>query len=76
MLQTYIVNILSISIRMYVSKYFMSQVFHERVRQGGAGEGGPLGHSGPRVRGSRRGAQSCILGRGSKAEHEVASIDG
>ena len=35
----------------------MLQMFHVQARQGGAGEGGPLGRNGPCVRGNRRGAQ-------------------
>jgi hypothetical protein len=49
MLQTYAINVSPIS-DIYCSKYFMLQVFHEHAWQEGAGEGGPLGGSGPRIR--------------------------
>ena len=41
----------------YVALAFILQVFHAQAWQGGAGEGDPLGRSGPHVRSSRRGAQ-------------------
>ena len=60
---------------------FMLQVFHEQARQGSAGEGGPIGHSGPRVRvGSEAGAAVGVehkvvsMGVAAGAEHEVASM--
>ena len=52
----------------------MLQVFHERARQGGAGEGGPLGHNGPQVRvGSEAGAEheAASMGVATGAKHEA-----
>ena len=81
MLQTYVVNGSSIS-DVCCSKCFMLQVFHEQARQGGAGEGGPLGRSGPRVRaGSEAGAvagaehRAVSMGMAAGAEHEAKSMD-
>ena len=77
---TYVVNISSVS-DVYCSKCFMLQVFHKQAWRGSIDKGGPRGHD------SRRGAQSCIHGRGSKRgarrcihrrvvgmEHEAASM--
>jgi hypothetical protein len=58
-------------------------VFHEQARQGGAGEGGPLGRRCPRVRarsetGATAGAEhkAVSMGVAVEAEHETASMGG
>jgi hypothetical protein len=67
MLRMYVVNISSVS-NVCCSKYLMLQVFHEKARQGGIGEGGPLGRINPcvRARSEVGAAESCIHGRGSR----------
>jgi hypothetical protein len=79
---TYAVNILSVSDVCY-SKCFMLQVFQEQAWQGGVGEDGPLGRSGPCVRtGSKVGAaadaehKAISMGVAAEAEHETASMGG
>jgi hypothetical protein len=60
------------------NKCFMLQVFHEQARQEGAGEGGPLGHSGSRMcAGSEASAEhkALSMGMAADAEHEAASMD-
>jgi hypothetical protein len=49
MLQTYVVNVSPVS-DVCCNKCFKLQVFHKQARQGGTGEGGPLGRSGPCMR--------------------------
>jgi hypothetical protein len=80
MLQTYVVNVSPVS-DVCCSKCFKLQVFHEQAWQGGTGEGGPLGRSGPRMRtGSEasavRGAEheAICMGVAVGTEHETASI--
>ena len=66
-----------------VANVFVLQVFHEHTRQGGAGEGGPLRRSGPRVRvGSKvvtavdAEHKAISMDMAAGAEHETASIGG
>jgi hypothetical protein len=80
MLQMYVVNVSSV-LNVCCSKYFMLQVFHDQARQGGTGEGGPLGRSGPRVHaGSEAGVAAGVehkavsMGLAAGAEHKAASI--
>jgi hypothetical protein len=78
MLQAYDINVSSTSY-LCCSKYFMLQVFHQEVWLGGAGRGGPLGHSGPRVHaGSQAGVEQKTISMGvaSSVEHEAASMLG
>jgi hypothetical protein len=69
MLQVYVVNVSSV-LDVCCSKCFILQVFHKQARQGGAGEGGPLGHSGPRTRARKRTGRVAV-----GAEHKAVSMD-
>jgi hypothetical protein len=78
----YVVNVSSIS-DICCSKCFILQVFHEQARQRGAGEGGPLRRSGPRMRvGSEAGAAAGVehkdvsMGVAPGTEHEAAFMGG
>jgi hypothetical protein len=82
MLQCMYIYVASVYCKCFIHFGRTLQVFHQQARLGGAGRGGPLGCSGPRVRRkpSRRdtgaGAQSYIYGRGSKRGARSASILG
>jgi hypothetical protein len=80
MLQAYVVNVSSV-LDVRCSKCFIFQVFHEQTWQGGAGECGPLGHSGPRMRAGREAGTAIATERkaisidvATGAEHEAASM--
>jgi hypothetical protein len=82
MLQVYVVNVSSVS-DVCCNKCFMLLAFHEQAWQGGTGEGGPLGHSGPGVQvgceaGAAAGAEHKVVSMGvvADAEHEATSMGG